>query len=268
MNDEMLEMMKFYEFYKQMKASGINLELTTNLLENNNKTEGAIHIQNNKLKKEGNNKSQLSHNSSEKTKSKKKTHRATRPLDKDEYETIIKHCKDGFYYNDESTGKKRCFRPNPSLAFALALQATLGFRGSDIVNLKVGDFDRSKFSIKEIKTGKWQNRDLNEQMYNKLLAFAYENNLNKDDYIYPNKIRNMQQQLKIITDYLGYKNIGTHSFRKLFAHTLYEESGHDIELVRYVLNHSDIKTTMRYLGVSMKKLKELSDSIDFSYALE
>ena len=44
----------------------------------------------------------------------------------------------------------------------------------------------------------------------------------------------MQQQLKIITDYLGYKNIGTHSFRKLFAHTLYEESGHDIELVRHV----------------------------------
>ena len=91
--------------------------------------------------------------------------------------------------------------------------------------------------------------------------------LDKDDFIYPNKVRNMQQQLKIITDYLGYKNIGTHSFRKLFAHTLYEESGHDIELVRHVLNHSDIKTTMRYLGVSMKKLKEMSSKIDFSYAL-
>ena len=77
----------------------------------------------------------------------------------------------------------------------------------------------------------------------------------------------MQQQLKIITDYLGYKNIGTHSFRKLFAHTLYEESGHDIELVRHALNHSDIKTTMRYLGVSMKKLKEATTKIDFSNML-
>ena len=143
----------------------------------------------------------------------------------------------------------------------------MGFRASDIVNLKVSDFNRSKFAIKEIKTGKWQNRDLNDAMYNKLLEYAVNNNLDKDDFIYPNKIRNMQQQLKIITDYLGYKNIGTHSFRKLFAHTLYEESGHDIELVRHVLNHSDIKTTMRYLGVSMKKLKEMSNKIDFSYAL-
>ena len=93
------------------------------------------------------------------------------------------------------------------------------------------------------------------------------NGLDEDDYIYPKKVRTMQKQLKIITDYLGYKNVSTHSFRKLFAHTIYEESGYDIELVRHVLNHSDIKTTMRYLGVSMKKLKDLSNKIDFSYAL-
>ena len=176
-------------------------------------------------------------------------------------------CKKGFIYFDENTGRERKFRPNPSLAFALALQATLGFRASDIINLKVSDFNRSKFSIKEIKTGKWQNRDLNDQMYNKLLEYVVENNLDKNDFIYPNKIRNMQQQLKIITTYLGYKNVSTHSFRKLFAHTIYEESGYDIELVRHVLNHSDIKTTMRYLGVSTKKLRELSDKIDFSYVL-
>ena len=102
---------------------------------------------------------------------------------------------------------------------------------------------------------------------NKLLEYAVNNNLDKDDFIYPNKVRNMQQQLKIITDYLGYKNIGTHSFRKLFAHTLYEESGHDIELVRHVLNHGDIRTTMRYLGVSQKRVKEVIDKIDFSYIL-
>ena len=77
----------------------------------------------------------------------------------------------------------------------------------------------------------------------------------------------MQQQLKIITDYLGYKNIGTHSIRKLFAHTIYEESNHDIELVKHVLNHGDIRTTMRYLGVSQKRVKEVIDKIDFSYIL-
>ncbi len=52
-----------------------------------------------------------------------------------------------------------------------------------------------------------------------------------------------------------------------FAHTIYEESNHDIELVRHVLNHGDIRTTMRYLGVSQKRVKEVIDKIDFSYIL-
>ncbi len=240
-DDEMLDMMKFYEFYKQMKAYEKNNEFTEKIQVNLIKTEGANNISKKILQK---------------------TEEAI-----EEYENIIKLCKEGFTYLDKNTVREKKFRPNPSLAFALALQATLGFRASDIVNLKVSDFNSSKFAIKEIKTGKWQNRDLNDSMYNKLLEYAVNNNLDKNDFIYPNKVRNMQQQLKIITDYLGYKNIGTHSFRKLFAHTLYEESGHDIELVRHVLNHSDIKTTMRYLGVSMKKLKEMSNKIDFSYAL-
>ena len=264
LNDEMLEMMKFYEFYKQMKAHEENNEFTNKTKENLPKTEGANNISKKIAQKtEGailNDKISSKFGENIKEEGKKKNYKATSPLE-------VKLCKEGFSYYDKNTGREKKFRPNPSLAFALALQATLGFRASDIVNLKVSDFNRSKFAIKEIKTGKWQNRDLNDAMYNKLLEYAVNNKLDKDDFIYPNKVRNMQQQLKIITDYLGYKNIGTHSFRKLFAHTLYEESGYDIELVRHVLNHSDIKTTMRYLGVSMKKLKEMSSKIDFSYAL-
>lgn len=257
----MIEMMKFYEFYKKMKDLEKTEGLTSKPEVNTLETEGAN--ENNAIN-EGfyNNKTDGDIKSY-----KRKNYKATRPLDIEEYEQIINLCKSGFTYGDKNTGRRKKFRPNPSLAFALALQATLGFRASDIVNLKVEDFNRSKFSIKEIKTGKWQNRDLGENIYNKFLEYVVENKLSKSDYIYPNKVRNMQQQLKIITDYLDYKNIGTHSFRKLFAHTLYEESGHDIELVRHVLNHSDIKTTMRYLGVSMKKLKEVTTKIDFSYML-
>lgn len=258
----MIEMMEFYEFYKKMKAMENRDELTKKYTDFLFKTEGAI--ENNNLHDEF---GHISKTHDDIKQSKRKNYKATRPLEKDEYENIINLCKVGFSYIDQKTGRRKKFRSNPTLAFALALQATLGFRASDIVNLKVEDFNRSKFSIKEIKTGKWQNRDLSENMYNKFLEYVVENKLDKKDYIYPNKVRNMQQQLKIITDYLDYKNIGTHSFRKLFAHTLYEESGHDIELVRHVLNHSDIKTTMRYLGVSMKKLKEVTTKIDFSYML-
>lgn len=267
LNDEMLEMMKFYEFYKKMRASENNTKLTTDFQDFHTKTEGASSNLEKKQREQKNIANNAENHDRSYSESKKKNYKATRPLEINEYEEIIKLCKSGFEYIDKKTGNIKKFRPNPPLTFALALQATLGFRASDIVNLKVEDFNRSKFAIKEIKTGKWQNRDLNEQMYSKLLEYIVDNNLDKEDFIYPNKVRNMQQQLKIITDYLGYKNIGTHSFRKLFAHTLYEESGYDIELVRHVLNHSDIKTTMRYLGVSMKKLKDVTTKIDFSYAL-
>ena len=44
LNDEMLEMMKFYEFYKQMKAYEKNNEFTEKTQENFIKTEGANNI--------------------------------------------------------------------------------------------------------------------------------------------------------------------------------------------------------------------------------
>ena len=44
LNDEMLEMMKFYEFYKQMKAHEENNEFTNKTKENLPKTEGANNI--------------------------------------------------------------------------------------------------------------------------------------------------------------------------------------------------------------------------------
>ena len=271
LNDEMVEMMKFYEFYKKIKASEEKDKLTNKNNELFKKIEGANNkteeVNLNSYEKEENSINKIEGANTQDKKKLKKNHMATRPLDKNEYEEIIKLCKSGFTYIDKKTGREKTFRKNPSLAFALVLQATLGFRASDIVNLKVSDFSRNKFSVQEIKTGKWQNREINDHMYQKILEYSIENNLDKDDYIYPNKIRNMQQQLKIITDYLGYKNIGTHSFRKLFAHTIYEESNHDIELVRHVLNHGDIRTTMRYLGVSQKRVKEVIDKIDFSYIL-
>ena len=80
MNDEMIEMMKFYEFYKKMKALEESEELTLKKTENSLKTEGAKNDSNigsvfDNIKTEGGTKV-----------SKKKNYRATRPLEIDEYE--------------------------------------------------------------------------------------------------------------------------------------------------------------------------------------
>lgn len=43
--------------------------------------------------------------------------------------------------------------------------------------------------------------------------------------------------------------IGTHSMRKTFARSVYEATGHDLNLTRHVLGHRHADTTLRYLCV-------------------
>jgi integrase len=43
-------------------------------------------------------------------------------------------------------------------------------------------------------------------------------------------------------------NWGCHSLRKTFASRVYKFSGHDVNLTRQALGHSQLQTTLRYLG--------------------
>ena len=113
----------------------------THLLTNKNselfhKTEEAIHksreVELNSYNKKVNSSNKTEGANTKDKKRLKKNHMATRPLDRNEYEEIIKLCNSGFTYIDKNTGKEKTFRKNTSLAFAFVLQATLGFRASDI----------------------------------------------------------------------------------------------------------------------------------------
>ncbi len=76
-----------------------------------------------------------------------------------------------------------------------------------------------------------------------MLHNSDENGLRLNDNLLDIGIRNVQQQLKIITNYLGLENISTHSFRKLYATLQYEKSNGNIELIKELLNHTSIATT-------------------------
>ena len=54
--------------------------------------------------------------------------------------------------------------------------------------------------------------------------------------------------------------LATHSLRKSFAQTVYEESG-DIYLVKELLGHRDVFTTQKYLGVSYATARETVEAI-------
>ena len=195
----------------------------------------------------------------------KRNRRAARPLEYDEYMTIITLCQKGFTYKDEY-GVKHIFRPNKQLAMTFILQANLGLRISDVLKLKPSTFKNDKLEVIEKKTGKLQYRTINRNLKELIYEYALENNIKSNDYLIKVKVRAIQKQLAIIANYLNLTNISSHSFRKLFGVTVYNKTNGNIELLKELFNHSNISTTQRYIKVSQKQINEISSSIDFTAA--
>ena len=195
----------------------------------------------------------------------KRNRRAARPLEYDEYMTIITLCQKGFTYKDEY-GVKHIFKPNKQLAMTFMLQANLGLRISDVLKLKPSTFKNDKLEVIEKKTGKLQYRTINRNLKELIYEYALENNIKSNDYLIQVKVRAIQKQLSIIANYLNLTNISSHSFRKLFGVTVYNKTNGNIELLKELFNHSSISTTQRYIKVSQKQIDEVSSSIDFTSA--
>ena len=195
----------------------------------------------------------------------KRNRRAARPLEYDEYMTIITLCQKGFTYKDEY-GVEHIFRPNKQLAITFILQANLGLRISDVLKLKPSTFKNDKLEVIEKKTGKLQYRTINRNLKELIYEYALENNIKSNDYLIQVKVRAIQKQLAIIANYLNLTNISSHSFRKLFGVTVYNKTNGNIELLKELFNHSNISTTQRYIKVSQKQIDEISSSIDFTAA--
>ena len=190
--------------------------------------------------------------------------RAARTLEKEEYDKIMDLCKNGFEYYDE--GRKRKFRPNKQLAMTFLLQANLGLRISDVLKLTPSTLKNDKLEISEKKTGKLQYRDINKNLKGIIYEYAIEHNIKADECIIKLKRRGVHKQLSIITNYLQLSNISSHSFRKLYSMTVYNQTDGDIELLKELLNHTSIATTQKYIRRTQEEINKVSASIDFTYS--
>ena len=182
---------------------------------------------------------------------------ATRALEVQEYKQVIELLQGGFTHDG---GK---FRPNRQVAFALQLQANLGLRIGDVLGLRVSNFRNGKLEQKEEKTGKLQYRDINPVVYASVLEFARAENLSPTAQLFTITVRAVQKQLAIATGYMGLENIGTHSFRKMYATHVYQQSNGDLHLLKELLNHSSIATTQRYIRTTQEAINKASASVNF-----
>lgn len=178
----------------------------------------------------------------------------TLALTKEQYKEIINTLKSGF-----------CgMRANERVAMSLTLEANIGIRISDIINLKLQDIikdgERYRLDIIEQKTQKKRTFTIPFQIYQYIENYCLKNGIAPNEKIFNITERAIQKQLKIVCDYLGYNGISTHSFRKFFATEIYKNSNYNIALVQQLLQHSSTAITQRYIGIQQKELEQAIES--------
>lgn len=75
-----------------------------------------------------------------------------------------------------------------------------------------------------------------------------------------------KQYYKIMTktgDLIGINYLGTHTMRKTGAYRVYEQTNYNIGFVMNLLNHSDQKATLAYLGLDTVTKEAMLDTINF-----
>lgn len=177
----------------------------------------------------------------------------TLALTDSQYIRIISAIKGGFSHNGIE------YKPNERIATALALEANLGLRISDIINLRycdiVRDGERFRLDIVEIKTEKARTFTVPAEIREFINDYRIRKGIEENDLLFNLSERAVQKHLKAVCDYLGFDGISTHSFRKYFATQIYINNDYNIELVRQLLQHSSAAVTQRYIGIQQKQVE-------------
>jgi integrase len=178
----------------------------------------------------------------------------TKIIDENTFKEIVTNIRDG-YTDHHGTPHK----PNRQIAFILVLQANLGCRINDIINLTVNSFEYDgeawRLSIKEQKTGKARPFIVPTPVKDLIDRYVEVNHI--QDQLFTIKAPAVWKAMRNITEYLNIENVSCHSMRKMASYRVYKQSNKDIALVSQFLNHSNTSTTLRYLKRSSKQMDDV-----------
>ena len=160
---------------------------------------------------------------------------------------------------------------------ARRISDVLELKWSDIFNSKTGNF-RSGMEIKEKKTGKLADRHLNSVCRDAVIFYLEKtgcdvtaNNFENDVFLQLSgtyKGRKISyngylKQLKRAAEENGIEyNVGTHSARKTYGMISYKTHPGDVyrdDVLQTDFNHSDVKTTRRYIGLTKERVDKYHD---------
>lgn len=137
-----------------------------------------------------------------------------------------------------------------------------GLRVSDILKLKIRDIrGKDCIRLREKKTRKEKLFPINRELRPVLDQYCE----GKPDYMYvvpsaraTNKAVSREYAYRVIHEageVFGLDNLGTHTMRKTFGYHFYLQTK-DIVLLMKILNHSDEKKTLRYIGIEQSTIND------------
>ncbi len=142
-------------------------------------------------------------------------------------------------------------------------------RVSDVIRIQKKHIHGNRLKIKEMKTDKWQDIELNAGIME--ILPEYLNTLKSDeDYLFPSRQhkgnephitrQRVSQIIKECAKAIGLDTAGIscHSLRKMRARAEYEANGKDIGLIMKKLNHSSQAVTLRYMGYTREAMDKAS----------
>lgn len=156
-------------------------------------------------------------------------------------------------------------------------KATL-LRASDVLSLEYSDVFNQDGVLKknayihDKKTGKPNNLYLIPIKEDLLLyqQWRQENQIDSK-WLFPSSTspdkhlttKQFYKVMKQTGDLLGINYLGTHTMRKTGAYRVYVQTKYNIGFVMNLLNHSDQKSTLKYLGLDEIDKEERLDKINF-----
>lgn len=173
-------------------------------------------------------------------------------LTDEQYRRSIELLRHGFMLDG------RLVKPNERIAAAEVVQASLGLRLGDVLDLRMSSFvrdgDRWRLDIMEQKTGKERTFTVPVEVYTFIQGYALSMCIRPEAKLFAVSERQVERHLNKVFQKmeLPLRQFGSHSYRKLFATRVYVDNEYNIELVRVLLQHSSVQVTQRYLNISQK----------------
>lgn len=140
-----------------------------------------------------------------------------------------------------------------------------------VENIAPHGYAIDRATIRQRKTARPVKFELTEQTQTAIDDFISKFNLKDQKYLFQgrgNQHQTTRQYSRLVGDWvelvgLDRKQFGTHSLRRTKAALIYKKTG-NLRAVQFLLGHTKIESTVRYLDVEVDDALEIAEKIEVS----